>query len=735
MATIADVIEGEHAVIREQRANRGAPAPAPDDKDPFAFRVPDQYWGLALSGGGIRSASFALGVMQALATTGMLRRIDYLSTVSGGGYIGTSLTWLNFLRSGGELPQLRTTLFPLGRQFAGSRNAPRVSGPLDYIRHHADYLRPAHLLNNFSLAGVVLRNLVLSLSVFFALTVAVLGLLRYSGFVIPAWESFPYLAAYMGALFAIGTVLYAFISWALPALGSVGGRVGAAAQTAVYRAAIDMQRMLGLILTYLIVIGLAMLVPPVAQSLSSTNPRFELIRRFWWAFPAALVLCVAIVLIVGRVRAAQREIADAPQPSGIGLKLVAIGFAFAWFVLAYRATDELNRAPGLSGQALSLVVLMVALVGGFFVHTNYFGIGRMYRDRLMEAFLPSPTSIERNEWAPAVSANFTMLKDANGVTDIGPYHLINTTLVLTAHPKVKFTQRGGDNYLLSHAFCGCDAVAPDAAGEHGWIATTELPGKPVSWATAMATSGAAVNPGAGVGGEGVTRSRIVAFAMALLNVRLGYWLPNFHREFAFPKGLWVRYLFPNLLFPGILQGLFGASQGPNSGYLQLTDGGHFDNTGLYELLRRGLDLIVLSDAGADGDYRYDDLANAIERARADFGVGISFRDGYGLDQVSPGTDGNDSFGTRLDMARRGYAVANIRYTNGRAGLLIVMKPTLIRGLPQDIYRYRALNPSFPAQSTADQFFGERQLEAYRELGYQLTRRMVDEGVVTDWFNT
>ena len=62
-----------------------------------------------------------------------------------------------------------------------------------------------------------------------------------------------------------------------------------------------------------------------------------------------------------------------------------------------------------------------------------------------------------------------------------------------------------------------------------------------------------------------------------------------------------------------------------------------------------------------------------------------------------------------------------------------VKPTLTRGLPHDIYRYRSQHPSFPAQTTADQFFNERQLEAYRELGYQLTKRMIEEGLVTDWF--
>src|SRR5947207_15425886 len=102
MATFTDVQREERRIISQQRLTRGfGAAVAPSDIDPFGFLEPHKAWGLALSGGGIRSASFALGVMQALATSGAFRRIDYLSTVSGGGYIGTALTWLNHLRARG----------------------------------------------------------------------------------------------------------------------------------------------------------------------------------------------------------------------------------------------------------------------------------------------------------------------------------------------------------------------------------------------------------------------------------------------------------------------------------------------------------------------------------------------------------------------------------------------------------------------------------------------------------
>jgi hypothetical protein len=56
--------------------------------------------GLAISGGGIRSASFGLGVMQSLVANNQLSKMDYMSTVSGGGYLGSALTWA--LKQGGK---------------------------------------------------------------------------------------------------------------------------------------------------------------------------------------------------------------------------------------------------------------------------------------------------------------------------------------------------------------------------------------------------------------------------------------------------------------------------------------------------------------------------------------------------------------------------------------------------------------------------------------------------------
>jgi hypothetical protein len=58
--------------------------------------------------------------------------------------------------------------------------------------------------------------------------------------------------------------------------------------------------------------------------------------------------------------------------------------------------------------------------------------------------------------------------------------------------------------------------------------------------------------------------------------------------------------------------------------------------------------------------------------------------------------------------------------------LIYIKPTLTKGLSPDVLGYKKQNPSFPHQTTLDQFFTEQQFEAYRELGYYLGWQMLED---------
>ena len=129
-----DVFPRELEEIRKRRKRLDLPDVTPDHAPSTELGL----IGLALSGGGIRSSTFSLGVIQALAKHGVLKKVDYLSTVSGGGFIGSCLSSvLNSKDAGSEQDR-----FPLHYQ-VGS-NEPLGVGQL---RNSAQYLIPGGLLD------------------------------------------------------------------------------------------------------------------------------------------------------------------------------------------------------------------------------------------------------------------------------------------------------------------------------------------------------------------------------------------------------------------------------------------------------------------------------------------------------------------------------------------------------------------------------------------------------------
>ena len=129
--------------------------------------------------------------------------------------------------------------------------------------------------------------------------------------------------------------------------------------------------------------------------------------------------------------------------------------------------------------------------------------------------------------------------------------------------------------------------------------------------TAIAISGAAANPN-----SGYHTSAPLAFLMTILNVRLGWWLGNPRRD-----GPSARPGPMNALI-SLLSELFAQSNG-RSRYVNVSDGGHFENLGLYELVRRRCRYIIVCDSEADPDLAFEGLGGAIRKCRADFGVEIT----------------------------------------------------------------------------------------------------------------
>jgi hypothetical protein len=357
--------------------------------------------------------------------------------------------------------------------------------------------------------------------------------------------------------------------------------------------------------------------------------------------------------------------------------------------------ESVHLLLGTAG-ALGTAVLLL----GWTSDPNTLSLHNFYKSRLVRAYLgasnPARARADAEDVTEAKDGDDLPLWSISGTGSDAPYHLINGTLNLTAGSDLVIAQRAAAPFLFSRLFCG--------SARTGFRNTETYRSGTLSLGTAIAISGAAASPVMG----SQTPKTAVSMLMALLNVRLGYWLPT-------PSGSDWRA--PQARFwPVYLLREFFSHTADTGRYCYVTDGGHFDNTGAYPLIERGCRVIVLTDCGADPDCVFDDLANLVRRCRIDFGTQITFD----LHPFSRETMAND---------RRHFVVGSIVYSPahlralgfrdgepGLEGTLIVVKPTLVASLETDVTRYSQVNATFPQQSTADQWFDEAQFESYRRLG-------------------
>jgi hypothetical protein len=199
---------------------------------------------------------------------------------------------------------------------------------------------------------------------------------------------------------------------------------------------------------------------------------------------------------------------------------------------------------------------------------------------------------------------------------------------------------------------------------------------------------------------GYHSSAATGFIMTLLNARLGAWLGNPGRA---GERTW-RHAGPRSAIASLLREAFGLTNN-RSKYVYLSDGGHFENLALYEMVLRRCRSIVVLDSGCDGDFTYEDLGNALRKIRIDLNIPIVFED----DDIRP-----------LRQKTRRCAVARIDYAavDGpcEPGYIVYIKPMLVGDEPPDVASYSRTDCTFPHQSTADQWFDESQTESYRMLG-------------------
>ncbi len=680
--------------------------------------------GLAFSGGGIRSATFSLGVMQALAEKRWLQKFHYLSTVSGGSYIGSSLTWLlHKAWNDGDQPELT---FDAGNNFPYQRfnDQPKADSTtasdkrrLDqsklltrYLRQHGKYLTPGGGIGATSLLAVILRGMMLSLLVYIVPLVALMAMLVGAGS-FPQESLFHTFAlsdglnlylAFALVLFvglAVVNVLYGFMSGLLSRLGKEKFNAYAA------RRAYD--KWAGRSLIWIALLLLVGSLPVVA----------EMTHLFVDKLAASLTLAGFASAVFSILKSQKKD--EGAIPLAVVAPLATALLVYGVLLLCYLTGVYLNEVYLASGDerwsVLGPVAVFVALSYALsrFVNINHISVHRYYRDRLMELFMPNAEKLFNREHIDRADlANEAKLSDMcrfthDGVANIvGPYHLINANMVTLGSSYMKLSARGGDNFILSPLYCG-NAVT-------GWRATRQYMGGNMSLATAMAISGAAADPHGAPGGEGLTRNWSISLLMALFNVRLGYWAVNPN-----PERNDCDFCFPNWFMQGWRE-LTGRGMDEKGRFVHLADGGHFENLALYELIRRRVKTIVVCDGAADPGYTFMDFSNFVEKIRVDFGVDVEIPPLYSM-SPKPKYDAQGKLvnSYAVETAEQGYLKGKIHYDDGSTGTLIYIKTTMIDDLPKDVYGYKRGHPDFPDETTADQFFDEKQFEAYRELGYQI----------------
>ena len=386
--------------------------------------------------------------------------------------------------------------------------------------------------------------------------------------------------------------------------------------------------------------------------------------------------------------------------------------------------------PGIVIVGFCLLLFVIMILAGYSVDVNKFSMHAMYRNRLIRAYLGA--SRIRGDRTPNPFTGFDPHDNLPmcWLTPQQPLPIMNITLNLVGGVanRLAWQERKAETFTVS----------PLHSGNFWWgyRDTRKYGGddwKGISLGTAMSISGAAVSPNCGY-----ASSPVLTFLLAIFNARLGWWLGN-----PGPAGSTTfKRQTPLFAATPLFQELIGRTNDYTK-YVYLSDGGHFENLGLYEMVLRRCHYIVVVDAGADPEYAFADLGNAVRKIRIDLGIPIVFDDsGEGLEalkknQVSNVTISNFDCASRTDTVTdqrpktKYCASATVKYSaidqNARDGVLIYIKPTLRGSEPADVTEYERKSNEFPNESTANQFFAESQFESYRMLGLHEIESIVPDG--------
>lgn len=822
---------------KAEAAARTAPAAAGSSR-PDGDVKPRSYIGLCLSGGGIRSAAFSLGVLQALSARHVFPRIDYLSTVSGGGFTGAALV-AGLKRDNGKFP------------FGGTAGSGQTVGVNEYadnetvrgLRDRCRYLMPNSKFDLVVSLGILLRglsvNAVIVVAALFVAATVTLILFPTESHLQSHWllrTGIPGAAnieAYFGTqlmLSKLGAIVLSFwlVAWALalslrrasrfrkdpdslfakgtayllillavvfitdiqqPILATVASWKG---ETGPLFSWLSFSTFLTTLFTGsgLVAVFWPKLVS-FAQSAASNDTWAGLFKRIWsriQLFVLAMILPLLIyiaylwLVVLGLKTSPGDMVFDLPRLTPLtggelavyvillsaaailsavlwsatigpisdtlfsgrwwrsqearpmrlraaGALLAAVVFFAGCYWLAATAVDYMAVAQEQPASAIAAHVLayqatlqygafavfLSMLAGRFTENAN--SLHRLYRDRLANAFF-----LGKGDGEPAYL--FSDLASL-GTSDLPlrPHLIVNAAANIQ---KSKNNKRGrnAEFFTVTPLYVGSDLT------EYVKTKTYEAAEPHLDLAAATAISGAAVS--SAMGRVGVS---VLAPTLALLNLRLAYWVRNprllrqdGRNHSAAIKDWKISYLFCEM-FGWLHEGM------PK---INLSDGGHIDNLGLYQLLKRRCDVILVSDAESDPGMTFASFVDVQRFARIDLGVRLEvpvadIREAALKRQAELNKDGVNSARSpdKAHAAIGRIYYPETQYRNGpllpaKEGILVYIKSCVTGDENDYVLDYEKRYRRFPHEATSDQFFSEEQFEAYRALGFHATIHGLDE---------
>jgi hypothetical protein len=647
-------------------------------------------WGISLSGGGLRSAAFSLGVLQALqAERGLLfgpQCASHLSAVSGGSY--TAAAYALAARERQSNPAEFASVDPLA---PGSPEEQYILSHADYIKH-----RP------YRFVGLLAANLLSVVALFMWLGVMMADFavvltfgdeaIANSSIQITLWSQLrgtPFAMSFLVMIacwFGLARALYADGYWK---------RAWGAPLAAV----------------------LWMADGNTVEAVFAKRHLFTAHNIAISVILSVVTLAViAVLTLVARARGVQGIAAIAlnfigailPRLFGLGLVLYVAALYYPYLLSVRTLMDPHVR---LLAAGLFFGTLISGFLFSFVPHRA--SLHREYRQRLESCF-----AIVRRSGC-VVPAGGVLLSD---VAPSSKPDLRGPRLLICATANAKARDSTGRQwsfvpFVFSHDQSGVpgikNALFPTRKLEQRsepagfWTRRRE---PLISLFTAVATTGAAMSPSMG-------RYTLpsLRFMLAAANIRLGRWIPNPLSERArrlVRERPASRPLDRPRMGPGYDE-LIPEMLGISGSHVLVSDGGHYDNLGLLALLQAKCAHIVCVDASPEPDGAATELIRVLEIAKAELSIDVNIDQGAFL---------RNSGG----MYRSTHAIATITYADRSQGRLFVIKLGLSADSPPELKRRAESDKGFPHHSTYKQIYSSERMNAYRSLGYVNALRMLAE---------